>query len=392
MTSSQPPFPYYNGIEYNSAYFTSIDSGLTIAQANAKYLKKTVADTATATETFSSGILTDAINPTTTTGTIQIGQTATNSNVEIAAQASRSTVLHLGDGNLSSGGIHIGNGNGASNNVQILNGNYASFQTAGDVNILSGTFDPNVNGGNCNLFTGSSGTLTVGSLTATAINFGKKTTFTQGLVCSSLEAVATNSTLAFGANLQADGAITIANNALQTGGINIGAKGRAVSNNNIAIGGASQTATIYSSTLNIGVSGGTLNVNAPLTPGYNPSAITSGKIGYSITPTYNTPFNLTASVVKNIATYSLPIGVYFIQASILTPTVVTYQGLGISSTSATIEYDCWSNILTDGYVWLALCVSRMVVITTASTPYYVIAQAGDLRTLLQVRTQCFRIA
>ena len=38
MSSSQPPFPYFNGIEYKSAYFTSIDSGLTIAQANAKYL------------------------------------------------------------------------------------------------------------------------------------------------------------------------------------------------------------------------------------------------------------------------------------------------------------------------------------------------------------------
>ncbi len=40
MTSANQPFPYFNGIEYNSAYFTSIDSGLTIAQANAKYLKK----------------------------------------------------------------------------------------------------------------------------------------------------------------------------------------------------------------------------------------------------------------------------------------------------------------------------------------------------------------
>ena len=48
--------------------------------------------------------------------------------------------------------------------------------------------------------------------------------------------------------------------------------------------------------------------------------------------------------------------------------------------------------MTDGYVWLALCVSKIVVITTASTPYYIIAQAGDTRTLLQVRTQCFRIA
>ncbi len=40
MSSSQPPYPYFNGIEYNSAYFTSTDSGLTVAQANAKYLKK----------------------------------------------------------------------------------------------------------------------------------------------------------------------------------------------------------------------------------------------------------------------------------------------------------------------------------------------------------------
>ena len=77
----------------------------------------------------------DAINPTITTGTIQIGQTATNSNVETAAQASRSTVLHLGDGDTSTGGIHIGNGAGSSNNINILNGSYSVGQTVGQVNI-----------------------------------------------------------------------------------------------------------------------------------------------------------------------------------------------------------------------------------------------------------------
>jgi hypothetical protein len=153
--------------------------------------------------------------------------------------------------------------------------------------------------------------------------------------------------------------------------------------NKIVIGASANALTLGS---------GTINLSNPLTPIYNPSAIIAGQIGSAVTPTYNTPFNLSPSVVKNIATYSLPIGVYFIQASIQTPTPVTYQGLGISSASATIQYECWSNILTDTYIWFALCVSRMVVITTASTPYYVIAQAGDMRTLLQVRTQCFRIA
>jgi hypothetical protein len=134
--------------------------------------------------------------------------------------------------------------------------------------------------------------------------------------------------------------------------------------------GASLTDSLFINSSSIGASAnaltlgsGTINLSNPLTPIYNPSAIIAGQIGSAITPTYNTPFNLSPSVVKNIATYSLPIGVYFIQASIQTPTPVTYQGLGISSASATVQYECWSNILTDTYIWFALCVSRMVVIT-----------------------------
>jgi hypothetical protein len=354
MSSSQPPYPYFNGIEYNSAYFTSIDSGLTIAQANAKYLKKTVADTATAIETFSGGILIDAINPTTTTGTIQIGQTAINSNVEIAAQASRSTVLHLGDGNLSSGGIHIGNGAGSSNNINILNGAYTSGQTVGTVNILTGSNAAGSIGGNMNLFTTSRGTLTIGGTVNNTITVVKQTQFTNGTYSDKMDGIAASSSITIGGNLISTGSVTI---------------------------GGAGTVTLSKPT-----------ISNPITPSYNPSTITTGQIGSSVTPTYNTPFNLSAAVVKNIATYSLPIGVYFIQANILTPTSITYQGLGISSASATIQYECWSNILTDTYIWFALNVSRVVVITTASTPYYIIAQAGDARRLLNVKTQCFRIA
>jgi 3-phosphoshikimate 1-carboxyvinyltransferase len=53
MSSSNPPYPYYDGITYNSAFFTAeSSSGLSETQANALYLRKTITDTATALETF----------------------------------------------------------------------------------------------------------------------------------------------------------------------------------------------------------------------------------------------------------------------------------------------------------------------------------------------------
>jgi hypothetical protein len=352
MSSSQPPYPYFNGITYNSAYFTSIDSGLTIAQANAKYLKKTVADTATAIETFNAGIKTNTISSTggsnaiyTDPGGPQTYNTLVCSNNLACSFGASSGSCNLGG---SSSGVNIGF------NMPSASGASISIGTAGvqDTNILIATKGAVVTGTDKIVIGASANTLSVAS---GAIILGT-----------------------------GDSAVSVGSNTLQTSNIVIGTKGSVITGSNKIVIGASANALTLGS--------GTINLSNPLTPLYNPSAIVAGQIGSSVTPTYNTPFNLSPSVVKNIATYSLPIGVYFIQASIQTPTPVTYQGLGISSASATIQYECWSNILTDNYVWFALCVSRMVVITTASTPYYVIAQAGDMRTLLQVRTQCFRIA
>jgi hypothetical protein len=161
--------PIYSGITYNSLFFPdNLTTGLNEAQANALYLRKTFPDTATALETFNSGIKVNAIDPTTTGGTIQIGHGSATNNVEIAAEVSRSVVLHLGDGDTSSGGIHIGNGNGASNNVQILNGAYTTGQTAGNVNILTGSHTGTITNGNVNIQTVTSkGTCTIGNSAST---------------------------------------------------------------------------------------------------------------------------------------------------------------------------------------------------------------------------------
>ena len=61
MTAFTPPSPYFYGITYDKAFFNQTSSGLTQAQANATYLKKSSADTATAIETFSAGIGTTSI-------------------------------------------------------------------------------------------------------------------------------------------------------------------------------------------------------------------------------------------------------------------------------------------------------------------------------------------
>jgi hypothetical protein len=94
-----------------------------------------------ALQTFNAGMVTSAIDPTTAGGTLLIGNGSTTNNIEIASVASRATMLHLGDGNNSIGGIHIGNGANSSNNVQILNG----AGSTGTINLGTSTATINLN-------------------------------------------------------------------------------------------------------------------------------------------------------------------------------------------------------------------------------------------------------
>ena len=64
MSSTNAPYPSFSGITYNKSFFVSSSGGLTTAQGNAFYLQKTVADTATAIETFSGGIKSDTLDST----------------------------------------------------------------------------------------------------------------------------------------------------------------------------------------------------------------------------------------------------------------------------------------------------------------------------------------
>jgi hypothetical protein len=116
MSAFPPPNPYFNGIIYDSAFFEI--PALTLSQANAKYLKKTTPDTATAIETFSSGLQTDTISSTTaltsptlfnktTTGNIQIAQAQTTGTISIGGNSNRTGTIFIGGA--TKGNISIGN-------------------------------------------------------------------------------------------------------------------------------------------------------------------------------------------------------------------------------------------------------------------------------------------
>jgi len=60
MTTTLPPSEQFTGIFYNPAFWTTASSSLTLEDANALYLRKTTPDTATALETFASGLSTQS--------------------------------------------------------------------------------------------------------------------------------------------------------------------------------------------------------------------------------------------------------------------------------------------------------------------------------------------
>lgn len=121
MSSSNPPYPYYNGIPYNPSYFstgTGSDSGLTQTLANTLYLRKTVPDTATSQETFNAGIKTNAIDGTATNSAITIGTSlvtagsvsvgSSSATVNIKNDPSTGGAVNIMNGSLTGGNINLG--------------------------------------------------------------------------------------------------------------------------------------------------------------------------------------------------------------------------------------------------------------------------------------------
>ena len=164
MSAYNPPTYYFNGIGFNSSFYTVTLIGITQAQANALYLQKTTPDTATAVETFSSGILTTSVDVPTSSSNMNIANGLSSGTINFGIANVRTGIIHIGDGNNLSAGanIHINNGTSNASNTNIMNGS----TTSGACNIMTG----NTCTGSVNIATGSgSSTVNIGTGTTTGV-------------------------------------------------------------------------------------------------------------------------------------------------------------------------------------------------------------------------------
>ena len=124
MSSSNPPYPNFNGITYNRSYFssnTTTSSGLTQTQANALYLQKTVADTATGVETFTSGTKSSNYDVVTPSSVMLIGGSQTSTFMAIGCADSRSGNITLASGATQSANVNLCVGGTNTGEVRIAN-------------------------------------------------------------------------------------------------------------------------------------------------------------------------------------------------------------------------------------------------------------------------------
>jgi hypothetical protein len=148
MSADSPPTYYFTGIQFNSSFYLDVStSPLTQSQASALYLLKKTADTATALETFSGGILANNISPVTTSSTISLNSSkvgSTNADPAIAIATSDVTrTIKLGnESSTNQNSVHLASLDVTFNGINNITGTTGVIQignkqttSAGSLNI-----------------------------------------------------------------------------------------------------------------------------------------------------------------------------------------------------------------------------------------------------------------
>jgi fibronectin-binding autotransporter adhesin len=311
-----PPDYYFPGINFNPAFYSQdTGSGISQAEANALYLRKTVPDTATAQETFNAGIITPTIS---STGTMSItsGSGLTigppdnttmnigiNSSVDInvgtgSRNSSPATIHHYSDGDDIPAGnnVYLNNGerNKSSTLIQCGDGT-TSNRSDGNVEIKTGVFNTGeirigqftsgsnktttVIKGDVNLNSDTGGTITIGNATAgsttiqsdtiTIGNGGSTTTMNGTVQANTIEGTANGSNMTYGGNLRG-GSIAIGTGLTNGGTVAIGS-----ANSTTTMNGTVKANTINGTEVNSAMTiGSNLNSSGTITIGSSASATT----------------------------------------------------------------------------------------------------------------------
>lgn len=300
-----PPEYYFTGINFNPAFYAQDAVGLSEATANALYLRKTVADTATAQETFSSGIVTNAITASAVSSTMAIGNNITSGAITIGSAMNAGTTINLGNNNTN---VVQVNGRLQTNFVRTKNIidtlEIADDQTSGALNL--GYRTDGLRTGAVNIGSATSTTNLNGTSKTNTIDALGGATATMNLASS-----ITSGTINLMTNTLVSGIFNLMYNAVSnaTGTINIGQYNTSPS--------ITKTTANIRGDVNIGTVGATTTattINVPLTIGYVPSAITlNTQLGFLNSPTITWNQALFGVVAT---TASLNIGVYIISVAI----------------------------------------------------------------------------
>ena len=326
MSASNPP-TYVVSI-YNPSFFTTSTTGLTVGQANSLYLSKTVADTASGIETFTSGTKSSNYDVVTPSSVMLIGTSQTSSfmaigcadsrsgNITLASGATQSANVNLCIGATNTGAVHIADGGTNSGAVNICNG----ATNSGIVHISDG---------------------------------------------------ANNS-----------GAVNIANATTNTGAIHIGDNGL----------GATGAITIGSSTMPTTIGGSfTMGGSNNITLGNGTVAPTLGQIGYQQfggTITTTIPVNTITQISSITLTTA---GMYYFQSNVTFQSVSSYNSTSISSSTTVNNSNCQTQLASSG-ICNPYHNNSTIFRVTASQVINLLANSNVAQTIQALYFQATRIA
>jgi len=268
MSIDDPPL--YSGIQYNSAFFVEDTGGLSEAQANALYLRKTVTDTATALETFNSGVATASVVSTSSSTNMTIGSnlaatqtltlgsagtvTVNNGTLQSQSLAPVAPASNLIIGANSTAGINIGNAGVSTTNLYgtVQAGTIDAFTTTGTLNL-----GQNLVGGTLNVATGSNNDVNVGTgnrTIAVVHNYsdGNNAVAGSNVHLNNGTSNLSNTNIHNGAS--SAGIVNIGNGVSSTTAVSIATRG-STSTNAVRIGNVSNTTYLDSDIITLGALG-----------------------------------------------------------------------------------------------------------------------------------------
>ena len=346
-----PPDYYFTGINFNPAFYATDSGGLSVETANALYLRKTVADTATAIETFNLGIKAQKVD-----GLLS------------------SSLMYVGN-NITSGSLFLGNTGIRTKNQGVFE--TTSIRTPATNGQLTICTDL-IAGGSVDVGTSASITNLYGTSKTNTLDALGGATATMNLASS-----ITSGTINLMTNTLVSGTFNLMYNAVSNaiGTINIGQYNTSPS--------TTFTTTNIRGDVNIGTVGGATitTINRPLTVGYVPSAITNNtQIGYTVEDTINITTLTSGNQFAFTTGVTLPAGVWLITASfrITGPSVVVTDqnyGINIVGTVPTITYGQY--LLTGSITASGLSYTGTgVVVSNGTTAYnvqlYIVYSGGSL--------------